>query len=50
MVPGARLPLTALRTAPALTRFRLRASAQRMLSEEQVERLRNAQRKLRGGS
>jgi len=50
MTPGARLPLTAARTAPALARARLRDSANRMLSDEQLRRLRAAQRKLRGGN
>jgi CelD/BcsL family acetyltransferase involved in cellulose biosynthesis len=50
MMPGARLPLTAARTAPALARGRLRDSARRMLSERRVEQLRGAQRQLRGGS
>ncbi len=47
MAPGPRLPLTALRTAPAFARSELRAGALRVLSDEQVERLRAAQRKLR---
>lgn len=47
MTPGARLPLTAARTAPALVRARLRDSAQRALSDEQLGRLRSAQRRLR---
>ena len=47
MAPGRRLPLTALRTAPAFARSELRAGALRVLSDEQVERLRTAQRRLR---
>jgi CelD/BcsL family acetyltransferase involved in cellulose biosynthesis len=47
MTPGARLPLTAARTAPALARARLRDSAHRMLSDEQLGRLRAAHGKLR---
>jgi len=49
MVPGARLPITAARTAPALSRARLRDGARRLLSEERVEQLRGA-RWLRGRS
>jgi CelD/BcsL family acetyltransferase involved in cellulose biosynthesis len=48
MTPGARLPLTAARTVPALARARLRDSAQRVLSDEQLVRLRSAQRRLSG--
>jgi CelD/BcsL family acetyltransferase involved in cellulose biosynthesis len=48
MTPGARLPLTAARTAPALARARVRDSAHRMLSEKQLGRLRAAHGKLRG--
>jgi CelD/BcsL family acetyltransferase involved in cellulose biosynthesis len=48
MAPGARLPLTAARTAPTLAQARLRESARRMLSERQVERLRTARQRLRG--
>lgn len=44
MVPGARLPLTAARTAPALAHARLRDGARRLLSEERVEQLRSARR------
>jgi CelD/BcsL family acetyltransferase involved in cellulose biosynthesis len=40
MTPGARLPLTAARTAPALLRSRLRDGVRRMLSEERVAQLR----------
>jgi CelD/BcsL family acetyltransferase involved in cellulose biosynthesis len=47
MAPGARLPLTAARTAPALARARLRDGARRVLSEQQVARLRGARRRLR---
>jgi CelD/BcsL family acetyltransferase involved in cellulose biosynthesis len=49
MVPGARLPLTAARTAPALAHARLRDGARRLLSEERVEQLRSV-RRLRGRS
>lgn len=48
LLPGARLPLTAARTAPALARARLRDGARRLLSERQVERLRAARGRLRG--
>lgn len=48
MVPGARLPLTAARTAPALAHARLRQGARRMLPEQQVERLRAARHRLGG--
>jgi len=50
MMPSARLPLTAARTAPALARTRLRDSARRMLPAQRVEQLRAAQRRLRSGS
>ena len=50
MAPGARLPLTAARTAPALARARLRDGARRVLSEERVEQLRGARRRLRSGA
>jgi len=49
MAPGARLPLTAARSAPALVQARLRDGARRMLNEQQVERLRTACRRMRGG-
>ncbi|HEU4702437.1 MAG TPA: GNAT family N-acetyltransferase [Conexibacter sp.] len=48
MLPGARLPLTAARTVPALAQARLRDGARRMLPERQVERLRAARGRLRG--
>jgi CelD/BcsL family acetyltransferase involved in cellulose biosynthesis len=47
MAPGARLPLTVVRTVPALAQARLRDGARRMLSERQVERLRAARRRVR---
>ncbi len=47
MTPGARLPLTAARTVPALAQARLRAGARRVLSEHGVERLRAARGRLR---
>ena len=50
MAPGARLPLTAARTVPALARARLRDGARRMLSDDQVARLRSAPRRLRSGA
>jgi CelD/BcsL family acetyltransferase involved in cellulose biosynthesis len=50
MVPGARLPLTAARSAPALATARLRDGARRLLPEERVEQLRGARQRLRGGS
>jgi len=46
--PGARFPLTAARTVPALAQARLRDGARRLLSEQQVERLRTARQRLRG--
>lgn len=46
MAPGARLPLTAARTAPALAQARLRASARRVLPAERVEQLRRARQRL----
>jgi len=39
LAPGARLPLSAARSARALARARLRSAAMRMLSDEQVARL-----------
>lgn len=48
MPPGARFPLTAARTAPALAQARLRDGARRMLSEQHVERLRAVRGRLRG--
>lgn len=48
MAPGARLPLTVARTAPALVQARLRDGAQRMLSEEHVDRLRAVRRRVGG--
>jgi hypothetical protein len=50
MVPGARLPITAARTAPALAHARLRDGARRLLPEERAEQLRAARRRLRGSS
>jgi CelD/BcsL family acetyltransferase involved in cellulose biosynthesis len=47
MVPGRRLPITAARMAPTLARAALRDSAKSHLSEETVERLRAARRRLR---
>jgi len=47
MAPGARLPLTAARSVPALAQARLRDGARRVLSEQQVERLRAARGRLR---
>ncbi|HEX5146224.1 MAG TPA: GNAT family N-acetyltransferase [Conexibacter sp.] len=49
LLPTPRLPLTAARTAPALAQARLRDGAQRMLSEQHVERLRAARQRLRSG-
>jgi CelD/BcsL family acetyltransferase involved in cellulose biosynthesis len=49
MTPGARLPLTAARTAPALAQARLRDAARRMLAPERVERLQAARARLRRG-
>jgi len=48
MAPGARFPLTAARTVPALAQARLRDGARRVLSEQQVDKLRAARRRLRG--
>jgi CelD/BcsL family acetyltransferase involved in cellulose biosynthesis len=50
MVPGARLPITAARTAPALAHARLRDGARRVLSQERFEQLRGARRRLGGRS
>jgi CelD/BcsL family acetyltransferase involved in cellulose biosynthesis len=50
MTPGARLPLTATRTAPALARARLRDGAHRVLSDERVAQLRDVRRRLPGGA
>lgn len=47
MAPGARLPATALRTAPMLTGSALRDAAKRTLSAEQLDRLRNLRGTLR---
>lgn len=49
MTPGARFPLTAARTVPTLAHARVRDGARRLLSERQVERLRAARGRLRGG-
>jgi CelD/BcsL family acetyltransferase involved in cellulose biosynthesis len=46
--PGARFPLTAARTAPALAQARLRDGARRLLPERQAERLRSMRQRLRG--
>lgn len=46
LAPTARLPLTAARTAPALMREQLRATAVRRLPEERVDQLRRIKRKL----
>lgn len=46
MAPGARLPLTAVRTAPALAQARLRTSARRVLPAERVEQLRGVRQRL----
>jgi len=48
MAPGARLPLTAARTLPALANALLRDSARRTLSEHQLDRLRATRDRLRG--
>jgi CelD/BcsL family acetyltransferase involved in cellulose biosynthesis len=48
LAPGARFPLAAARTVPALAQARLRDGARRLLSEQQVERLRATRRRLRG--
>jgi len=48
LAPGGRLPLSAARTVPALAEARLRDGARRMLSEQQVERLRATRDRLRG--
>jgi CelD/BcsL family acetyltransferase involved in cellulose biosynthesis len=48
LAPGARLPLAAARTFPALVEARVRDGARRMLSERHVERLRATRRRLRG--
>lgn len=48
MAPSARLPLTAVRSVPALAEARLRDGARRALSERNVERLRAARRRVRG--
>jgi CelD/BcsL family acetyltransferase involved in cellulose biosynthesis len=50
MAPGPRLPLTAVRTLPALAQARLRDGARRVLPEQRVEQLRAARRRLRGGA
>jgi len=50
MAPGARLPLTAARTAPALAHARLRDGARRVLSAERIAQLRGARQRLRGGA
>ena len=41
LTPGRRLPLTALRVAPVLSRYALRNAAKRALTEEQIGQLRN---------
>jgi CelD/BcsL family acetyltransferase involved in cellulose biosynthesis len=46
VVPGSRLPLTVIRTAPMLARSALRDKAKRALSVEQAERLRGLRNKL----
>ena len=46
VVPGSRLPLTVIRTAPMLARSALRDKAKRALSVEQAERLRGLRDKL----
>ncbi len=46
VVPGSRLPLTVVRTAPMLARSALRDKAKRALSVEQAERLRGLRDKL----
>src|ERR1700722_9085093 len=46
VVPGSRLPLTVIRTAPMLARSALRDKAKRALSVQQAERLRDLRDKL----
>jgi CelD/BcsL family acetyltransferase involved in cellulose biosynthesis len=47
MPVGCRLPLTAIRTAPMLARHSARATARRVLSPEQADRMRAARQRLR---
>lgn len=48
LIPGWRLPLTRLRTAPVLGRQALRATAKRVLTPEQASRMRSTLRKVGG--